>query len=342
MISNQQELDDSFSSDNASSFNKGAAEFLLLVENALEQQQDRENTLKFSSLVMQMMDLGLDQRLPTTQHVAEILNDRGWNPQQVARVWSVPTGKATHQRWSDELLKGLGGKDILTEVWLGLKENHMTGFPKRQAMDDVLTPVKRMKMDGCYSSSSSSSLASPPPPSLVEVSKSIATKAVLCSSNVYANETLPSNSDSSPSLKQPRGRTAKRRRPALREKITWWFRKQDEPSSNPPGPSLTPERSQPKMAASPDMFLATPGASTSLPPVEREKKRKQRRRLEKKDSGGAASLAKPNLRNAAPSNPTPVKIPLSSKPNLPDTQAKKTCSVEDPAAALSASAAMLQ
>ena len=185
-------------------------------------------------------------------------------------------------------------------------------------------------------------VAPPPPSTLVEVSNNIVTKAVMCSNNVYANQILPSTSDSSPTLKQHRGRTARRRRPALREKITWWFKKQDEPNPNPPGPTHTPERSQPKMTASPDMFLETPGASSGLPPTDREKKRKQikRRRLEKNDNGGAASLAQPSLRIAAPNNPTPVKIPLSSKPNLPSTQAKKTCSIEDSAAALSTSAAM--
>ena len=258
----QQDLDDSFSSNYASSFNKGATDFLQLVEAALEQQQNKANTLRFSELVMQMMDLDLDQRVPTTHHVAEILNDRGWNPQQVARVWSVPADNASHTRCSDGLLRMLGGKDILTEVWLGIKGNHMTGFPKRPAVDAACTPVKRLRMDGCRSSSISSALASPPSSNVVEVSNVVSDDMV--NHSVYlANLMLPSQNDSSPALKQRRGRTARRRKPALREKIIWWFIRQDDKALSHLDPAVAPEKSYPMHATSPDMFLCILCPSTS-------------------------------------------------------------------------------
>ena len=62
-----------------SSFNKGALEFISLVEKALE----RSSSVGFDQLVLEMLDLGLGERVPTSAQIPCLLNEKGWNVQQV-------------------------------------------------------------------------------------------------------------------------------------------------------------------------------------------------------------------------------------------------------------------
>ena len=65
--------EDSFSSNSASSYNKGAQEFMKLVEIALAEQTEPKK-LEFSDLVIQMMDLGLGQKVATPDDIPGKLN----------------------------------------------------------------------------------------------------------------------------------------------------------------------------------------------------------------------------------------------------------------------------
>ena len=64
----------SFSSDPDSGYNKGAIEFLQLVEEALRKQEQ----LNFSDLLIQMRDLHVGERVPTPDDIAGSLNKQGW------------------------------------------------------------------------------------------------------------------------------------------------------------------------------------------------------------------------------------------------------------------------
>ena len=60
-----EQVDDSFDSSPDCSFNKGALEFISLVEKALE----RSSSVGFDQLVLEMLDLGLGERLPTSAQI---------------------------------------------------------------------------------------------------------------------------------------------------------------------------------------------------------------------------------------------------------------------------------
>ena len=85
----KESLGDFFSSDPATGFNKGALDFLCLVEEAARKAESADTLVSFNELVVQLMDMDIDHKLPTPDHVAELLNNRGWNVQQVAQVWTV-------------------------------------------------------------------------------------------------------------------------------------------------------------------------------------------------------------------------------------------------------------
>ena len=74
-----EQVEDSFDSSPDSSFDKGALEFISLVEKALE----RSSSVGFDQLVLEMLDLGLGERVPTSAQIPCLLNEKGWNVQQV-------------------------------------------------------------------------------------------------------------------------------------------------------------------------------------------------------------------------------------------------------------------
>ena len=83
MVENQpKDLDDSFSSDHASKFNKGAAAFQALVEKSLAD----SSSAKFDQLLIQMMDLGVNDKISTASDIPDVLNSQGWSMKEVAGV----------------------------------------------------------------------------------------------------------------------------------------------------------------------------------------------------------------------------------------------------------------
>ena len=50
---------------------------MALVEKALADRKDKEQAVKFEDLVVQMMDVSLEKKIPTPEHIALALNDNG-------------------------------------------------------------------------------------------------------------------------------------------------------------------------------------------------------------------------------------------------------------------------
>ena len=103
--------------------------------------------LTFEDLLIQMMDLGVDDRLVTSYDVPDILNVQGWNVEQVSRVWSVRPDTLYSSSWDTESLERLGGKQVLSNVWHHLKAKGKTGHPKRRAVDEGDVQAKRQRCE---------------------------------------------------------------------------------------------------------------------------------------------------------------------------------------------------
>ena len=138
---------DSFSSDPESEQNKGAIAFLRLLEETLARQDVVERGRLFESLIVQMVDVSLDNKVHTANDIANTLAQKGWNLGQVAGVWSVSAGNSQDNCWTVSAIDRLGGKGTTARVWNELKEAHKTGFPKRPAGCESLEPRKRRRCE---------------------------------------------------------------------------------------------------------------------------------------------------------------------------------------------------
>ena len=67
----QATFSDSFSSSHDTDFNKKA----VLLESTLARAQEREVSMKFEDLLIQMLDLYVEKKLGTSFDIAEILNE---------------------------------------------------------------------------------------------------------------------------------------------------------------------------------------------------------------------------------------------------------------------------
>jgi len=141
------DLDDSFSSCKDSAFNKGALAFISLVDIAIEKANGLE--VKFDNLILQMMDLGVNDKISTASDIPDILNSNGWSMRQVSQVWSVPSVVIEQDAWDIASLKRLGGQKVLSEVWSALRASNQAGHPKRAALDtlgDTRSQFKKRKL----------------------------------------------------------------------------------------------------------------------------------------------------------------------------------------------------
>ena len=153
--SNAASSDDSFASDPQTHHNRGAIAFLDLVEKALVEAEKKDTALKFETLVVDMMEIGLEERIPTTEHISQALNCNGWSLQQVASIWKPSMSKELSGDWNDAALEQLGGKGSITRIWHELKDSHLCGFPKRAAPPETSSQNKRMKLSNIEVSTSS-------------------------------------------------------------------------------------------------------------------------------------------------------------------------------------------
>ena len=273
---------DSFSSAPDTAWNKGAVAFIDLLEDYLARQTSKAEALKFESLVVEMMDINISSKVPTSGHIAATL-EKGWNMEQVASVWSVSTANPIGSVWNDQGIEQLAGRGALSRIWNKLKSDHLTGFPKRPAQDDDARCAKKQRFEV-----SNCSFASPTTPSMLEVSD---------------RELAHLNT---PTLSCPRKYDrklvkAKRRDPAgLKSKITWWFSRQ--PATPDASPKHTPARNTP---------LAIPGTPSTPTSMEQPKKqRKARKRGRKQQQGTETTPARKTPEDSKdPTDASPVLQP---------------------------------
>ena len=128
---------DSFTSNPESSFNKGADAFATLVENAMAKLARKEKEVNFERLLVQMMDLGVDEAVPSAFEIPNHLNNMGWSYSQFFKLWSVSTKPAEYNDWTAKSLDELGGKGALGKIWVELKDEGKTRIEKRKAPEDL-------------------------------------------------------------------------------------------------------------------------------------------------------------------------------------------------------------
>jgi len=259
--------DDSFDSSPDTAFNKGAAEFLKLVETAVTRADQEEQNLKFESLALQMLDLDVHQRIPTT----EAINQQGWNFSQILNIWTVPT-TSSHAScsWNDQALDHLGGKGTVGRIWHALKTTHQTGFPKRVAGQDLhQASYKRRRL------------------SRDKVSNCVPTDPAHSASPIMELQTLDSpaiDKDYSHVVKEApsipsRTVAVPGRKSVLRSKITWWLKTQEEtdkPSNTHVSTPRTPQPSSSRIAVqSPKIISPT----SSDHPIKKRRGRKPKRKF---------------------------------------------------------------
>ena len=241
---------DSFSSDPETEQNKGAVAFLRLLEDTLARQDMVERGKLFESLIVQMVDISLDNKVHTPNDIADTLAQKGWNLGQVAGVWSVPAGDNHDSCWTVSAIDKLGGKGTTARVWNELKEAKKTGFPKRPACTESLEPRKRPRVELPSNKVSNSQRACKAASSKMD---SLADRAAHNVSEVSCSQMNASRKIL---------RAGRKCRSLDRSKITWWLSQADD---------ISPENPATPVPNSPEIIQPTP---TSKP--------KQRRRYRKK------------------------------------------------------------
>ena len=111
----------------------------------MEERHDQSKALAFEDLLIQMLNLGVDDRLATSYDVQDILNSQGWNVEQVSKVWTVGPDIAYSSAWDTQSLERLGGKKILSKVWESLKGMRLTGHHKRSAQEEKSTACSKKR-----------------------------------------------------------------------------------------------------------------------------------------------------------------------------------------------------
>ena len=285
---------DSFCSDPGSQFNRGAMDFLQLVEDAVK----KADQVKFSDLLVQMMDLQVGEKIATPDHIADSLNRQGWHAGQVSSVWNVSSQVNDSKEWDIGLLKHLGGNNVLIDTWSKLKEGFHTGFPKRAAPEQAVGTCKKFRRSPVLSSDKVGTI------SKESTSNSDFPVNVLNEGSRHH----PSQNLNVPlvdSKQRSRRRTAAAKRSlGAKEKITWWLSNQQTPSKTPAPEDAAPSRHL--STGSPDMFLNTP---ESKPPGSHLKKR--RRRTRKKKTPSTPNLILPS--SSTPTSQDPASPSLNQR-----------------------------
>ena len=228
---------DSFSSDPETQQNKGALAFLQLLKETLSRQKEMEKSRLFESLVVQMIDISLEHKVPTANDIADTLTQKGWDLRQVAGVWSVSSDNSWDDCWLVSAIDRLGGKGTTARVWNELKEAHKTGFPKRPAGSEILEPRKRLRTDQHESKVMRVSTTAPSKmDSLADISSPSTSKVAFTQQ----------------SLSRKILRAGRKGKPMNKGKITWWLSQAKEES---------PEDQAPLQPSSPELIPPTPDTS---------------------------------------------------------------------------------
>ena len=230
--------DDSFSSCPETKHNKGALEFIKLVEQAQQEREQASAALEFESLVIQMLDMKVGDKVATSTDIPAALSSRGWDQAQVSNVWRVAAGKDCSSVWNEHQMEQLGGKGILTRVWNELKAGQKTGYGKRMADLDIDEGVKK-KIRSPQSSSSFTG-------NNLEVSKSCSNviQSKELASMAFSEKRMPCPILSSPNVpaqdraqdEKRRKRKPRRRRIVQASKITDWLTESPSQNTAPAAP----------------------------------------------------------------------------------------------------------
>ena len=77
---------DSFSSDPETAHNKGATAFLDQVESGCRELEALASAVSFEQLVLDMLELNVDKKLPTSTDIHDVLAANSWDAKQVSMV----------------------------------------------------------------------------------------------------------------------------------------------------------------------------------------------------------------------------------------------------------------
>ena len=215
--------EDSFRSAPDTSHNKGAIQFMELLEKVTAEQERKNQAVSFEHLVLQMMDVQISSRIPTPDHIAAALNDNGWSLREVSGTWKRLEGSHSDPLsgpWNRAAIDKIGRGSIVARVWDALKTSNQAGYPKRTSCQDDPAPRKRQKV-ALSDSVKVSNLQQDTLP-----------KAQPCMIETQHRESpvFPSHSPCS-SRKKPRRIAVPRRKKedASAKKITWWFARHQDP-----------------------------------------------------------------------------------------------------------------
>ena len=143
--------------------NKGAIAFIDKLEGFPAPQALEADSLKFENLVVEMMDISISSKVPTSENIATTLNDKSWSMQQVASVWTVSTTNPVGDNWNDLGIELLAGKGTVSRILDKLKADQLNGLPKQPAADLEPGSAKRQRLEV-----SNSKQGLPTTPSLLE------------------------------------------------------------------------------------------------------------------------------------------------------------------------------
>ena len=223
------------------------------------------------------MDLDIGEKVATPDEIPANLNKKGWNIQEVSRVWRAASLSEHDKSWTHESLKILGGNDVLVDTWSRLKADKLTGFPKRSAPRQFSGQNKRLRTQPAADTSDYSDNKVSNVSSLSPISSAIPVDVLRDGSACLLSSPLNAPLIES---KQKRKVARPRRQMGPKQKITWWFQQQPTTPSQPP--------KSPAVAAvedgSPDMFLQTPRQETP------RKRRRPRRPRKGKDPATPSAL----------------------------------------------------
>ena len=79
-----------------------------MLEGFLARQTLPAEALKFE--VVEMKEINISNKVPTSGHIATALNNNGWDIKQVSSIWTVSTNNNLRSIWNDEGIENLAGK----------------------------------------------------------------------------------------------------------------------------------------------------------------------------------------------------------------------------------------
>ena len=121
-----------------------------MLEGFLARQTLPAEALEFE--VVEMKEINISNKVPTSGHIATALNNNGWDIKQVSSIWTVSTNNNLRSIWNDEGIENLAGKGAVSRIWNKLKADQLTGFPKRPscAMKSAVSKKQRLEVSSSY------------------------------------------------------------------------------------------------------------------------------------------------------------------------------------------------